>query len=75
MRVEGVAFDQTDVVTVGAGPTSFRSRARARGPSGASLLAQQSVKKIIRPAAVRAGIKKRIGWHTLRHTYSTTLNC
>jgi len=29
--------------------------------------------KVIQPAAVRAGIKKRIGWHTFRHTYSTTL--
>ena len=29
--------------------------------------------KLIRPAAVRAGIKKRIGWHTFRHTYSSTL--
>ena len=29
--------------------------------------------KIIRLAAVRAGIKKRIGWHTFRHTYSSTL--
>jgi integrase len=28
--------------------------------------------KVIRPAAMRAGIKKRIGWHTFRHTYSTT---
>ena len=29
--------------------------------------------KKIRPAAARAGIKKRIGWHTFRHTYSSTL--
>jgi integrase len=29
--------------------------------------------KAIRPAAVRAGIKRRIGWHTFRHTYSTML--
>jgi site-specific recombinase XerD len=29
--------------------------------------------KIIRAAALRAGIKKRIGWHTFRHTYSSTL--
>ena len=29
--------------------------------------------KIIRPAAVRAGIKKRISWHTFRHTFSTLL--
>lgn len=25
----------------------------------------------IRPAALRAGITKRIGWHTLRHTFGT----
>jgi site-specific recombinase XerD len=25
----------------------------------------------IRPAAKRAGITKRIGWHTLRHTFGT----
>lgn len=29
--------------------------------------------KIIRPAAVLAGIKKRISWHTFRHTFSTLL--
>jgi integrase len=29
--------------------------------------------KIIRPAAVRAGIEKRISWHTFRHTFSTLL--
>ncbi len=29
--------------------------------------------KIIRAAALRAGIKKRIGWHTFRHTYSSML--
>ena len=27
----------------------------------------------IRPAAQRAGIHKRLGWHTFRHTYSTLL--
>jgi integrase len=31
------------------------------------------LRKIIRPAALRAGIGKRIGWHTFRHTYSTLL--
>jgi integrase len=25
----------------------------------------------VRPAAIRAGIAKRVGWHTLRHTYGT----
>lgn len=27
----------------------------------------------IRPAATRAGIQKRLGWHTLRHTFGTLL--
>jgi integrase len=27
----------------------------------------------IRPAAVEAGVTKRIGWHTFRHTFSTLL--
>ena len=26
------------------------------------------MRKVIRPAAVRAGISKRIGWHTFRHS-------
>jgi integrase len=29
--------------------------------------------KHIRPAALRAGIQKRLGWHTLRHTFGTLL--
>jgi integrase len=29
--------------------------------------------KVIRPAAKRAGIAKRIGWHTFRHTFATLL--
>jgi site-specific recombinase XerD len=31
------------------------------------------LQKVIRPAAQRAGIIKRIGWHTFRHTFSTLL--
>jgi len=31
------------------------------------------MQKVIRPAALRAGIKKRIGWHTFRRTFSTLL--
>jgi integrase len=31
------------------------------------------LQKVIRPAALRAGISKRIGWHTFRHTFSTLL--
>lgn len=29
--------------------------------------------RVLRPAAARAGIKKRIGWHTFRHSFSTML--
>ena len=28
----------------------------------------------IRPAAQRAGISKRVGWHTMRHTFGTLVN-
>lgn len=28
---------------------------------------------ILKPAATRANISKRVGWHTFRHTYSTLL--
>jgi site-specific recombinase XerD len=38
-----------------------------------SLLADILLAKVSRPAAMRAGIKKRIGWHSFRHTYSTML--
>ena len=31
------------------------------------------LRKFIRPAAVRIGIPRRIGWHTFRHTYSSLL--
>jgi len=31
------------------------------------------LEKAIRPAVLRAGIHKKIGWHTFRHTYSTLL--
>ena len=31
------------------------------------------LQRIIRPAALRAGIRKVIGWHTFRHTYSMLL--
>ncbi len=34
---------------------------------------QPILRHIIRPAAIRIGILKRIGWHTFRHTYSTLL--
>jgi integrase len=34
---------------------------------------QAILRKYIRPAAQRAGIHKRFGWHTFRHTYSTLL--
>jgi integrase len=29
--------------------------------------------RVIRPGAVRAGIRKHIGWHTFRHSFSTML--
>jgi integrase len=29
--------------------------------------------RVIRPAAARAGIRKHIGWHTFRHSFSTLL--
>jgi integrase len=32
-----------------------------------------AMEKNIRPAALRAGISKRIGWHTFRHSYATLL--
>jgi integrase len=34
---------------------------------------QGILRKYIRPAPQRAGIQKRFGWHTFRHSYSTLL--
>src|SRR5437899_56302 len=31
------------------------------------------LQKVIRPAALRAGVNKKIGWHTFRHSFSTIL--
>ena len=44
---------------------------RTRGKS--PLRPDVVLSRIIRAAAVRSGITKRIGWHTFRHTYSSTL--
>ena len=33
-----------------------------------------AMEKHIRPAAQRAGISKRVGWHTMRHTFGTLVN-
>ncbi len=32
------------------------------------------MEKHICPAAIRAGITKRIGWHTLRHSFGTLIS-
>jgi integrase len=32
------------------------------------------MEKHIRPGAIRAGITKRIGWHTLRHSFGTLIS-
>ena len=45
------------------------SRSRGRAPLWPSTV----LEKVIRPAVLRAGIHKKIGWHTFRHTYSTLL--
>ena len=36
--------------------------------------ANVSLQKVLQPAAKRAGITKRIGWHIFRHTYSSLLS-
>jgi len=48
----------------------FASRPR-RGRT--PLWGQAILRRYIRPLAQRAGIQKRFGWHTFRHTYSTLL--
>jgi integrase len=44
-------------------------RHRGRKP----IWGQAILRKYIRPAAQMVGIRKRFGWHTFRHTYSTLL--
>jgi len=46
-----------------------KQRHRGRTP----LWGQAILRRYIRPLAQRAGIQKRFGWHTFRHTYSTLL--
>jgi integrase len=45
------------------------SRRRGRTP----LWPNTVMAKVVRPAVARAGIHKKIAWHTFRHTYSTLL--
>ena len=45
------------------------SRHRGRKP----IWGQAILRRYSRPVASRAGIQKRFGWHTFRHTYSTLL--
>jgi hypothetical protein len=40
---------------------------------GISILGTGPLATLHRPAAVKVGITKRIGWHTFRHSYSTLL--
>ena len=44
-------------------------RHRGRKP----IWGQAILRMYIRPAAQKVGIRKRFGWHTFRHTYSTLL--
>ena len=44
-------------------------RHRGRKP----IWGQAILRRYVRPAAQRAGVQKRLGWHTFRHTYSTLL--
>jgi integrase len=43
------------------------------GDSGKPPWPNEIVKNHIKPAAVKAGIRGKVGWHTLRHSYSTLL--
>jgi len=47
---------------------TLRGRALSRQEGADSVLQKQ-----VRPAARRAGISKRIGWHTFRHSFATLL--
>jgi integrase len=44
-------------------------RHRGRKP----IWGQAILRKYVRPAAQKVGIRKQFGWHTFRHTYSTLL--
>ncbi len=46
-----------------------RKHPEAGGPRGDTSILRYHIK----PAAARAGVVGRIGWHTLRHTYATVL--
>ncbi len=44
-------------------------RAKGKNPYWPDII----LSRIVRPAATRAGIQKRVGWHTFRHSFSTIL--
>jgi len=43
------------------------------GNSGKLVWGSEFVKHYLKPAAARAGIVGKVGWHTLRHSFSTLL--
>jgi integrase len=43
------------------------------GNSGKPAWGSEIVKHYLKPAAARAGIQGKVGWHTFRHSYSTIL--
>ncbi len=45
------------------------TRAKGKNPYWPDII----LSRIVRPAATRAGIQKRVGWHTFRHSFSTIL--
>ena len=73
--IADLAFGFSDLLRVGNGFGQAIYSQDENGYGRAALVWPKSIYRVyIKRAADRIGLRKRIGWHTFRHTFGTILN-